>query len=273
MPFPSSHEAMDTADPRIAAQNFHKDFDPKAYYQEYHTEVTEFNKQPLKVLHELYTSYGTSPAGLKVLDYGCGPVVAYEISAALQASEIVMAEYTEGGRKQVQLWVDKEPAALDWSPFFKYVVATLEGKSEQEAVAREDELRTRIKAIVSCDITADPPIQPGYEGPYDVVFSSLAIDSAYSSVAGYETGVAKLAKLVKPGGKLCIHENIGSRPNFYAVGSEMFYSLSLPQEVLTDMLTKLGFQDIRVAQTPHDESIAQDTSNYEGTMVVVATKR
>ena len=76
-----------------------------------------------------------------------------------------------------------------------------------------------------------------------------AIGCAYSSVAGYETGVAKLAKLVKPGGKLCLYENMGSESIFYAVGSEKFYSLILPQDVLTDILAKLGFQDIMQSLT------------------------
>ena len=76
-------------------QNFQESFDPKAYYQDYYTEVSPKRKQTLKVLHELYSSYGPSPSGLKVLDYGCGPVVVYGISAALQDSEIVMADYVE----------------------------------------------------------------------------------------------------------------------------------------------------------------------------------
>ena len=262
---------MDTEDPRITGQSYHKSFDPKAYKQDHYSDVSGLHKQPLKVLHELYTSYSTSPAGLKVLDYGCGPVVAYEISAALQASEIVKADFAEQNRKEVQLWVDKEPAAIDWSPFFKYVVATLEGKSEQEAVAREEELRKRIKAIVSCDITADPPIQPGYEGPYDVVLSSLAIDSAYSSVAGYETGVAKLAKLVKPGGKLCLFAIEGQEvSHHYTVGSVKFYALNLTQEGLTTILTKLGFRDIRVEQAPRDEALA--TTNQGGTLFAMGVK-
>ena len=262
---------MDCTDPRITALSYHKHFDQKAHYRDYYSKVNEYQKQPLTVLHELYTSYGTSPAGLKVLDYGCGTVVAYEISAALQASEIVMAEYTEGGRKQVQLWVDKEPAALDWSPFFKYVVATLEGKSEQETVAREDELRKRIKAIVSCDITADPPIQPGYEGPYDIVLSSLTLECVYSSVAGYETGVAKLAKLVKPGGKLCLFAIEGQEvSHHYTVGSVKFYALNLTQEGLTTILTKLGFRDIRVEQAPRDKALA--TTNQGGTLFAIGIK-
>ena len=251
-------------------QNFQV-FEPKAYHQDYYKKVGQSSQKTLKVLHELYSSYGPSPSGLKVLDYGCGPVVVYQISAALQDSEIVMADYVEKNQREVQLWVDKEPTALDWSPFFKYVVITLEGKSEQEAVAREDELRKRIKAIVSCDITADQPIQPGYEGPYDVVLACLAIGCAYSSVADYETGVAKLAKLVKPGGKLCLYENIGSGSMFYAVGSEKFYSLSFPKDVLTGILAKLGFQDIQIrAERLYDD--VDDKSDSKGLMFVVATK-
>ena len=250
-------------------QNFQKLFDPRAYHQDWYTKVGQSSKKFLKVLHELYSSYGPSPSGLKVLDYGCGPVVIYEISAALQASEIVMADYAEQNQRAVQLWVDKDPAALDWSLFFKYVVITLEGKSEEEAVAREDELRRRIKAVVSCDITADQPIQPGYEGPYDVVSACLAIGCAYSSVAGYETGVAKLAKLVKPGGKLCLYENIGTDTISYAVGPETFYSLSFTEDVLKGILAKLGFQNIQVTKRLYDDV---DDNPCKGLMFVVATK-
>ena len=264
---------MDRSDTVITGQNYHKHLDYKKYCQEYYSVVLDSHKPPLKLLHNLYSSYGSSPAGLKVLDYGCGPVVAYEISAALQASEIVMAECTEGGRKQVQLWVDKEPAAMDWNPFFKYVVVTLEGKSEQEAVARQDELRRRIKAIVSCDITADPPIQPGYNGPYDVVFSSLTLNIAFSSVEGYESGVAKLANLVKPGGKLCLFEiESNGISHYYTVGSVKYYALSITREILTTILTKLGFTGIEIQRTPRDQAIPQEASDYTAMLLALATK-
>ena len=83
-----------------------------------------------------------------------------------------------------------------------------------------------------------------------------------------------MAKLVKPGGKLCLYENMGSESIFYAVGSEKFYSLSFPPKVLTDILAKLGFQDIQVTEQPHDDdpAIKQDKCDSKGLMFVVATK-
>ena len=46
---------------------------------------------------------------LKVLDYRCGPVIAHIISAAgTEATEIVLAEFTDGCCKAIQLWLDMQ---------------------------------------------------------------------------------------------------------------------------------------------------------------------
>ena len=42
---------------------------------------------------------------------------------------------------------------------------------------REETLRKAIKVIVPCNITQDPPIAKGYEGPYDVMMSMLCIEN------------------------------------------------------------------------------------------------
>jgi hypothetical protein len=77
---------------------------------------------------------------LKVLDYGCGPVIAYIISAAgIEATEIVLADFTDGCREAVQLWLDKNPSAWDWTPYIKYVVQTLEGNEDEYEVTQREE--------------------------------------------------------------------------------------------------------------------------------------
>ena len=264
-------------DRRVVEKCYEADFDPRAHLNRF-TEVITWHEQSLRILYELYASYDTPPAGLKVLNYGAGPVVAYEISAPLQASEIVLAEYTERNRNQLQLWLDKNPEAYDWNHVFKLVVTKLEGKSEKEASEREDQLRQLVKAVVSCDITQDPPIQAGYEGPYDVVVSCLALECAFSSLEGYSEGLSKLSKLVKPGGKLCLNsvESDGAT-HFYHVGSERFYALSLTAEKLTTMLTEKGFHDIRVARQPRDApgvhiTGPQKESSFSAMLFVTATK-
>jgi hypothetical protein len=77
---------------------------------------------------------------LNVLDYGCGPVIAHVISAAgIESTEIVLAEFTDGCREAVQLWLDKDSSAWDWTPYIKYVVQTLEGNEDEYEVTQREE--------------------------------------------------------------------------------------------------------------------------------------
>ena len=98
-------------------------FDPLTYLH-YYYEVNVLHRHSLSVLHEFYKSYGLPPVGLKILEFGAGPVISYEISSALYASEIVLSEYTV-----LQMWLDRDSKAPNWKPFFEYVVQELEGKS------------------------------------------------------------------------------------------------------------------------------------------------
>ena len=82
-------------------------FDPWAYLHSYE-EVNVWHRHSLSVLHEFYKSYGLPPVGLKILEFGAGPVISYEISAALYASEIVLSEYSEKNRKVLQMWLDRD---------------------------------------------------------------------------------------------------------------------------------------------------------------------
>ena len=56
------------------------------------------------------------------------------------------------------MWLDRDPNAPNWSPFFEYVVQELEGKSKEEAAKREEELHQVVKAVIPCDIHKDPQL-------------------------------------------------------------------------------------------------------------------
>ena len=96
------------------------------------------------------------------MDYGCGPVIANTISAAAKASSIVLSDFTPNNRKALRQWLNIDSAAFDWSPYFKYVVRDMEGKGEQEVKERQELVCKLVKAVVHCDITQDPPIDPDY---------------------------------------------------------------------------------------------------------------
>ena len=65
--------------------------------------------------------------------------------------------------------------------------------------------------MVHCDITKDPPIAKGYEGPYDVVMSLLCLKHACWTRSEYTTTDKKLATMVKTGGTLLLHTTLRNR--------------------------------------------------------------
>ena len=251
-------------------------FDPWAYLH-YYEEVNIWHRHSLGVLHDFYKSYGSPPAGLKILEFGAGPVISYEISAALYASEIVLSEYTERNREVLQMWLDRDPKAPNWKPFFEYVVHELEGKSKEEAEMRQEELRRVVKAVIPCDITKDSPIDPAYYGPYDVVICSLCLDAACTSLEEYAEGVCKLAKYIKPGGKLLLQFCSGAADTqFYMVGKEKFFGLSINEEFMTTTLKKTGFCDIAIKRFSRDTpglNIPTEATDFQTAYFAIATKK
>ena len=231
--------------------NYPERFDPRNYLDAYYklrpcgpfgTKLHEFfNSAEQK---DLYQS-----DKIKVLDYGCGPAICHSISAAgiPNVSEIVLAEYTARNREAVQQWLDKDPSAFDWSLHIKYVVQTLEGKAEQQVAEREERMRSLVK-VVSCDITEDPPIDKGYEGPYDIVISCLCLETSCNNLDEYRAGIAKLTSLVKPGGLLLIY-SIDMQPEdgpaCYDVGQEHFESLCVSCDFIDGALKETSVLSIR----------------------------
>ena len=216
---------------------------------------------------------------LKVLDYGCGPVIAHVISAAgIDTTEIVLAEFVDECRMEVQLWLDKDPSAWDWTPYIKYVVQILEGNDdEREIIQRELNLRKSIKAVVPCDISQDPPIAEGFAGlQYDVVMSILCLESACKTKDEYKAAVRKLTSLVKPGGYLvlyCSLKTMESRYGHYHVGENKFTFLGVTLEFVLESLKDGGLLDIHYSLLPEEDLLkAQKYSdcNENGFVFIVA---
>ena len=256
-----------------SGENYRDDFDPQAYLRSYDA-VTEFHTHPIKLVHELFHSYGSTSAGLKVLDYGAGPIVFFAISAARQASEIILSEYTEKNREALQHWLKKAPEAHDWTPFFKYVVQDLEGLGEEEVAKRQEDVRTLV-TVVKCDIYQDPPIQSGYEGPYDVILSSLCLESACTSVEDYAVAVSRLSTLLKPGGKIgiCFIETGGDNAptHFYMVGTQRFVAINITESAMRSALENAGFYNITLERQLR--VIPLEESDYYAMTFVTAIKK
>lgn len=103
-------------------------------------------------------------------------------------------------REHIQKWLDRDPAAHAWSPYFRYVVETLEGLSEEEAVQREQQFRSKVKVF---HVTS--PRSSSLRrtcSSYDTVMSFFCLESGCKDLIAFKDGMKKLASLVKEEGYL-----------------------------------------------------------------------
>ena len=243
-------------------KDYHDKFNPKEYLQHYSNKPHRLFA--LKQVHEFYQSYASTEAKLKILDIGSGPTIAYTISAAPFAAEIVLSEYTEANRAALLQWLNNDPKAYDWTNTFKHVVVDLEGKSEEEVPIREELVRKVIKAVVPCDANSDPPIPPQYVDQYDIVTDFLCLVSACATTEDYVAALVRLHALLKPGGKIVLYtpeKTEAPTSASYPVGSQKFFDLRLSRDTITSSLKQAGFCDVKAMALTRSDILLQ---NYQG---------
>lgn len=265
----------------LVDNDFQGTFDPTTYlelrFKNPGTGVSAMINFALENLCQFFKEWPAGNDSPKVLDYGCGPVIAYEISAARIASEIVLAEYTKTSRELLKKWLSHDPSAWDWSPYFKHVVVTIEGKSEMEAFEREETMRKVIKAVVPCDISNDRPIADGYEGPYDIIISTLAVESGCKTLADYKAAIKKIFALLNRKGHLLLYVSIRNKEGqgFYFVGEQKFHALCLTEQSVLTTLKESGFTVLKNNPLPQEGSMAIQQSTHtdlDSTTFIVAIK-
>ena len=173
------------------------------------------------------------------------------------------------------------PSAWDWTPYIQHVVCDLEKRDKSEITQREKNLKKFIKAVVPCDITQDPPIAQGYEGPYDVVMSILCIENGCLTKDEYKAAVGRIASLTKKGGNFLLYSSVRNRgehdetPGYYHVGKEKHVQVALPLQFVVMTLKQNGFSVVEINELPMEKSATLRESNItdlESTAFIIATK-
>ena len=67
----------------------------------------------LEQLNDFVSLRKLKSKSLKILDYGCGPSMVYEIGIAPIARELMLAEFDKSHRTFLQKWLDKDPSGHD----------------------------------------------------------------------------------------------------------------------------------------------------------------
>lgn len=191
-------------------------------------------------LYNFYTKYSSKwdATTARLLEFGGGPVIAPLISAAPFVDQITFAAHLESERKEIELWKDGKKDAHDWSSHFKCTVNEVEQIPGDDAWReREALLRNRMSSIIPCDIFRDNPLLVKQE-PFEIISTSLCLESACTTYAEYKEGIKKLVGLLKPGGFILVF--LVERETFYVVGNKKWSCLYLTLEQVKEALTEVG---------------------------------
>ena len=101
---------------------------------------------------------------------------------------------------------------------------------------RANELKRKIKSIVPCDVNETPIVQlpeTDVAIPFDVVSTSLCLETCVSSEAHYKNIVAQLCKRLKPNGYLFMNGVL--EETFYVIGKEKFYCFPITEKMVKEV--------------------------------------
>lgn len=241
-------------------------FDPRAYLNEYYADLGNENLALLRFLVEVFQGL---PDCQTLLDFGGGPTIYPLISAVNRVAEIHFADYLEVNLCEVRRWIERDPAAFDWTPFIAKALEIETGRpcAAPEVALRAEEIRKRVRRVLRCDASRTPPIDD-LRAPYDVVLSNFCAESATSDRAQWQAYVANIASVLKPGGWLVT--TALKRSTQYRVGARTFPAVDISEADLSEILEECGFprKGIEVRSVAAD----RPSRDYEGLILAVAGK-
>lgn len=256
---------------------YHTKFDPKTYlgycYQFSESPGQKDNSRfVLFVLSQLSHTFSSGQyRGQRLIEVGTGPTIHTLISACEYYQELIVSDYVENNRREIQKWLRAEEGCFNWDEHIQYVCDLEESKRTPEAIKQT--LRQRIKQVLKCDISlaeSDNPFHPEAVEPCDCVVSSLCLEAACRDRDSYRRSLGAVVGLLRPGGVLVLIGDLDE--TFYTVGSQRFSALNLSQDFIELTLAGLGMAVQRFVLQPALNSELNLKCDYKASFFLVAHK-
>ena len=238
------------ASPEEYNSESYQNFASKVYLKRRFMDPTDKERgvQPfyLESFHKFYS--GKFPAewdasAARLLEFGGGPTIYPLISAAPHVAEVVFSDYAQSGLDEVSQWQRKDPLAHDWSPYFNYVVRTLEGNQDPDAASkREAELRSKFKEILLCDVRSSDVFgtAPIATDSFDVISCNFCLEVASNNVGEYAENIKNICRYLKPGG--FIASLVSVEESWYVVDSKREFHLCITQQQIHSAYEEAGLK-------------------------------
>ena len=116
---------------------------------------------------------------------------------------------------------------------------------------RQDQLRKLVKAVVHCDII-HKTLQSSKATTNSTTLSSVLLyilEGASRNKDDYRSNLARLGRLVKPGGKI-FYYGVENKVGYYPVGDRNFPNVHVDKEFSLKTFNDAGFHNLTIRDAP-----------------------
>ncbi|KAM9454849.1 nicotinamide N-methyltransferase-like [Clarias gariepinus] len=204
--------------------------------------------------------------GRRLIEVGSGPTIHAVISACEHFDELVLSDFTDRNREEIEKWLKNEDGCFDWKPIIEYV-CKLDGKRLSDV---EVKLRQRVRRVLKCNVLSDNMFQPEIIKPAECVITSLCLEVACKDLPTYRDALCRVSKLVSPGGALVMIGVLGE--TFYYINKVRFSCLKLSKETIVEIIRNLGFILQKFEVFHSDDHERNKVSDHEAFFFLTALK-
>ncbi|KAM4652105.1 nicotinamide N-methyltransferase-like [Discoglossus pictus] len=175
--------------------------------------------------------------GDTLIDISAGPIINQLFPICDFFKEITILEHTDSCIKELEMWMNNESDAFDWSHAATFV-CELEGKSDQ-LQRKEEQLRRKVKQILKFDLSKENPTDPIELQKADCVLSVWGLSVLSMDHDGKSRDIKKISAMLKLGGHFLLVG--GFNATFYMLGDHKYHTLTYNEEFLRKILGEAGF--------------------------------
>ena len=181
--------------------DYKREFDSKDYLNRYYLTApcdSFFINEQIKAMNHPVLKGGS------MIDIGVGPTVHTAMISSKRFNNIVLSDYVDSNRAEVNKWLNDDPHAHDWSRIINDIAA-LECEDPKTIVKRT---REAVKGCIPVDVhNSSNVLEPNkFDGDFDCLLSSMCLTSACLEMDAFRKALENLNKLVKDNGFFIIME-------------------------------------------------------------------
>lgn len=239
--------------------NWHN-WNPENYLEDYHTEVAIDTKYILEYLVEFFNENLENINKLAILDFGCGPTLYGILSIGHHFKEIYLADYLSSNLTQIDKWIKRYKDTFNWNSHTEFVLQINQTRrpSRKQIFKREDELRTKIKSLLTCDAYKPDPLGKFFRQKFSLVITLFCADSIVSSKEDWKLLLKNIFSLVAPEGFFVVGSLLECTS--YKVGNDAFPSANISSDDFKEVVVNkldiiLESLSIKVFDVPECKSL------------------